>query len=53
MPATPAHQSRKPATGLGNIDCQHGGRIHNQPGQFFKLSGPESVVVRIAIALSN
>jgi hypothetical protein len=38
---------------LGNIDCRHGGRIHNQPGTFFKLSGPQGVVVRIAIALSD
>jgi hypothetical protein len=41
----------------GNLldqDCQHGGRVHNQPGTFFKLSGgPGAVVVRIAIAFSD
>jgi hypothetical protein len=35
---------------LLNLDCQHGGHVHNQPGTFFKLSGPNGRVVRISIA---
>jgi hypothetical protein len=38
---------------LLNLDCQHGGRIHNQPGTLFKLSAPHGVVVSIAIAPSD
>jgi hypothetical protein len=40
---------------LLHLDCQHGGHVHNQPGTFFKLSGPggRGIVVRIAIALSD
>lgn len=35
---------------LLNLDCQHGGQVENQPGTFFKLSGPNGQVIRIAIA---
>jgi hypothetical protein len=40
---------------LLDLDCQHGGHVHNQPGTFFKLSGPGGggVVVRISIAPSD
>ena len=38
---------------LAGTDCQHGGKIHNTPGTFFKLSGPDGVVVLISIALSD
>jgi hypothetical protein len=40
---------------LLDLDCRHGGHIHNQPGTFFKLSAPgrSGVVVRIAIAPSD
>jgi hypothetical protein len=40
---------------LLHLDCQHGGQVHNQPGTFFKLSGPggRGIIVRIAIALSD
>jgi hypothetical protein len=36
-----------------NLDCQHGGQVHNQPGTMFRLSEPGAVVVRIAIAYSD
>ena len=35
------------------LDCQHGGHVHNEPGTFFKLSGPGGAVARIAIAFSD
>ena len=38
---------------LLNLDCQHGGQTHNQPGTMFRLSGSNGVVVRIAIAYSD
>ena len=36
-----------------NLDCQHGGHVHNQPGTMFRLSAPDGVVMRIAIAYSD
>jgi len=38
---------------LLDLDCQHGGRVHNQAGTMFRLSGPGGVIVRIAIARSD
>ena len=38
---------------LLNLDCQHGGQAHNQPWTMFRFSGPNGVVVRIAIAYSD
>jgi hypothetical protein len=40
---------------LLDLDCQHGGHVHNRPGTFFKLSAPGrgGVVVLISIALSD
>jgi hypothetical protein len=38
---------------LANVECQHGGHVHNQPGTLFRLSGPGGVVVSISIAYSD
>jgi hypothetical protein len=38
---------------LANLDCQHGGHVHNQAGTMFRLSAPNGVVARIAVAYSD
>jgi hypothetical protein len=38
---------------LANLDCQHGGHVHNQPGTTFRLSAPSGAVASIAIAYSD
>lgn len=38
---------------LANVECQHGGHVHNQPGTLFRLSGPGGEVVSISIAYSD
>jgi hypothetical protein len=38
---------------LLNLDCQHSGRRHNQPSTFFRLSGPNGRILRIAIGYAD
>lgn len=38
---------------LLNLDCQHSGGRHNQPGTFFTLSAPNGKIIRIAIAYAD
>jgi hypothetical protein len=38
---------------LLNLDCHHGGHAHNEPATFFRLSGPDGKILRIAIAYAD
>jgi hypothetical protein len=38
---------------LLKLDCRHGGSRHNQPGTFFRLTGTQGKVSRIAIGYAD